>query len=145
MTYRQLKQVRPPSGHPYELQIELSMKGGVNILRILNKVQIYGIAPTLTLVTSFDNSKDVQDPPELHVMFRGERQASVIKVEPMFPDEDDSQNHLTEHTQQETCEHLEAYSGVVTVTAMASQSTKSSKRINRKIPSKYSSDVYGEF
>lgn len=100
------------------IQIELNMKGGVNILRILNKVQIYGIAPTLTLFTSFDNSKDVQEPPELHIMFRGERQASVIEVEPMIPDEDDSQSHLTEHTQQETCEHLEAYSGV-TVTAMA--------------------------
>lgn len=122
------------------------MKGGVNILRILNKVQIYGTAPTLTLVTSFDNCKDVQDPPELHVVFRGERQASVIKVERMVADdEDDGQNHLTEHTQPEACEHLESDSSAVTVTAMASQSTKRSKRINRKIPSKYNSDLYGEY
>lgn len=126
--------------------IVLNMKRGVglNILRILNGVQLYGIAPTLTLVTSFDNSKDVQDPPELHVMFRGARQASVIKVDPMIPDEDDGQNHLTEHVQQDACEHLEGF-GSVTVTAMASQSSKRSKRINRKIPSKYGSDVYGEF
>lgn len=78
-------------------------------------------------------------------MFRGEREASVIKVEPMVADEDDEQNHLTEHTQPEACEHLEADSSVVTVTAMASQSTKRSKRINRKTPSKYNSDVYGEY
>lgn len=73
------------------------MKGGVNILRILNKVQIYGEAPTLVFVTSFDNTKDVQDAPELHVAFRGE--ASVVKVEPMSADEDDGDgpNHLTEH------------------------------------------------
>ncbi|CAM4735704.1 unnamed protein product [Leuciscus chuanchicus] len=42
----------------------------------------------------------------------------------MVADEDDEQHHLTEHTQQEACEHLEADSSAVTVTAMASQSTK---------------------
>lgn len=118
-----------------------NMKGGVNILRILNKVQIYGEAPTLVFVTSFDNTKDVQDAPELHVAFRGE--ASVVKVEPMSADEDDGDgpNHLTEHTRQEAFEHPEAYS-VGPVAAMTSQSTKRSKRTNRKIPSKYS--LYGE-
>ncbi|CAM4447932.1 unnamed protein product [Leuciscus chuanchicus] len=49
---------------------------------------------------------------------KGERQASVIKVEPMVADEDDEQHNLTEHTQQEACEHLEADSSAVTTVEM---------------------------
>lgn len=110
------------------------MQGRENILNILIKSQIYGIAPTLTLVTSFDNAKDIQDPPELHVQFRGEH-VSVLHVGAMCADDEDDM------TDRPTAAEA---SGVDALTVMSGKKTKRSTRANTKLPEKYSLDVYGK-
>nr|XP_021336798.1 uncharacterized protein si:dkey-92i17.2 isoform X4 [Danio rerio] len=78
------------------------IKGNVNILKILGKVKLYGAA-SLEVFASWDNCKDIQDPPELHVGFRGE--LAVVRIQTMSStDEDEGTSPFIQTTRQLTDE-----------------------------------------
>ncbi|XP_073778646.1 uncharacterized protein si:dkey-92i17.2 isoform X4 [Danio rerio] len=78
------------------------IKGNVNILKILGKVKLYG-APSLEVFASWENCKDIQDPPELHVGFRGE--LAVVRIQTMSStDEDEGTSPFIQTTRQLTDE-----------------------------------------
>lgn len=106
------------------------MQGVVNILKTLNKVQIHGFAPALTVVTSFDNCKDIQDSPELHVQFK--KGLSVLKLGPVCVDED-------EHRSKPTQPGPDVHDAIAIPHAlvMEGQASKRSKWKYSRIPPKY--------
>lgn len=111
------------------------MHKGLNIIHTLTQVKLYGIAPSLDVYRNWDNCKDIQDPPELHVGFRSG--ITVIKIQTMSDHEDDG------------------VAPTAPLSIASRQSTHLSKmdekrkatRCGRKITtqSKYSSGEYGKY
>ena len=54
-----------------ELPILINMT--VNIINMLYTGRVFGRTPTVTTVPSWDNTKEIQDPPELHLRVTAQR------------------------------------------------------------------------
>lgn len=110
------------------------MQGGLNIIKILTQVKLDGIAPSLEVYTNWDNCKDIQDAPELHVGFRGG--ITVITIQTMsLIDEDDGVALIEPLTtaSRQPADHVSKM-----------DEKRKATRCGRKVTNKYSSDEYGK-
>ncbi|KAK5925572.1 hypothetical protein CgunFtcFv8_018085 [Champsocephalus gunnari] len=70
-----------------------------NIIKVLNDIQLFGAPCSLTVVSSWDNTLEIQVPPELHFdMYHGTKKTSTVLL--IAPDtEEDSGKEEEAHAQ----------------------------------------------